>query len=441
MKKLSAFRPGRTLLSLLLALAMILSAAGACFAEAGSETVPEPAAEAVPETEAETAAEPAAEAVEEAVPETESEAEAETAPEAGAEALAESEAEAAEEPAGEPAVGSEEEDPFPNWTPGAPALVALVDYVEKVTDESSPYYIPPEDRIAVFDMDGTLYGELFPTYLEYYILAWRILKDPSITPDEEMLTVGRLLRDCALDNSFPADMPMLHATQAARAYAGMTLTEFQDFVTGILVREVDGFQGMTYATAFYVPMIEVIEYLQDNDFKVFVVSGSDRFICRTLLEGMIDVPYENIIGMDVAVEASGQHGANGLDYVYTSEDTVIRTDRLIIKNLKMNKVSQIVTDIGRQPVLSFGNSSGDVSMHNYVLTGNKYLSAAFMLVADDDERDYAVLEKTLPLKEKWASAGYHVISMKNDFRTIYGDEVVKTGSFRWLEELAEGDPR
>ena len=331
----------------------------------------------------------------------------------------------------------EDEEIFAEWNEGAPALEALIDYVESVTDEASPDYIPPVDRIAVFDMDGTVYGELFPTYLEYYMLAWRILKDPSIEPDAEMLKVGRTLRDCALDNSFPEDMPVQHAIQAARAYAGLTLNEFADFVTEILLRDVDGFEGMTYGEAFYQPILEVVEYLQENEFKVYIVSGSDRFICRTLIEGHMDIPYENIIGMDVALEATNQNGVDGLDYVYTAEDDVIRSDRLLIKNLKMNKVCQIAQEIGRQPVLSFGNSGGDVSMHMYTISNNVYKSAAFMLVADDDVRDYGNLEKAEELREQWDEKGFNVISMKNDFRTIYGEDVVKTGEFHWAEELAD----
>ena len=331
----------------------------------------------------------------------------------------------------------EDEEIFAEWNEGAPALEALIDYVESVTDEASPDYIPPVDRIAVFDMDGTVYGELFPTYLEYYMLAWRILKDPSIEPDAEMLKVGRTLRDCALDNSFPEDMPVQHAIQAARAYAGLTLNEFADFVTEILLRDVDGFEGMTYGEAFYQPILEVVEYLQENEFKVYIVSGSDRFICRTLIEGHMDIPYENIIGMDVALEATNQNGVDGLDYVYTAEDDVIRSDRLLIKNLKMNKVCQIAQEIGRQPVLSFGNSGGDVSMHMYTISNNVYKSAAFMLVADDDVRDYGNPEKAEELREQWDEKGFNVISMKNDFRTIYGEDVVKTGEFHWAEELAD----
>ena len=329
------------------------------------------------------------------------------------------------------------EEAFPNWNPEAPALNTLIDYVEAVTDPDSPDFIPEMDRIATFDMDGTLMGELYPTYLEYYMLAWRILEDPTIEPDAAMLEVGRTLRDCALDNSFPEDMAMQHAIQAARAYSGMTLREFEDFVTKILVRECDGFEGMTYGEAYYLPMVEVIEYLQDNGFKCYVCSGSDRFICRVFIEGMVDIPYEQIIGMDVELEATNQGDEAGLDYVFTPADDVVRTDRLLIKNLKTNKVLQIAQEIGRQPVLSFGNSSGDVSMHNYVIHNNAYKSAAFMLIADDDVRDYGSSEKGPALREKWEGQGFNVISMAGDWKTIYGEDVVKTGEFHWLEELAE----
>ena len=334
-------------------------------------------------------------------------------------------------------LAEETEEIFADWNDGAPALGALIEYMEAITDQSSPDYIPPADRIAVFDMDGTLCAELCPTYLEYYLLAWRILKDPNYTPDAEMLAFGRMLRDHALDKSFPDNMDMLHAAHAAKAYAGMTLKEFSDFVNGLLVRNVDGFEGMTYAVSFYLPMIEVVEYLQDNDFKVFICSGSDRFICRSFIEGMLDIPYENIIGMDVGVEATGQQGEDGLNYVFKAGDDIIRTDKLLIKNLKMNKVEQIVQEIGRKPVLSFGNSNGDVSMHLYTISDNPYRSAAFMLVADDDVRDYGNPEKGESLKAQWADAGFQVISMRDDFRTIYGDKVVKTGTFNWLNDLAD----
>ena len=329
------------------------------------------------------------------------------------------------------------ETPFSQWNADAPSLKVLIEYVEAVTDEASPDYIPPADRIATFDMDGTLMAELAPTYLEVMLLTERILRDSSWQPDAEMLAFGRMTRDHTLDKSFPADYDYEFSYHQAKAFAGMTLTEYADFITRFLVHEADGFEGMTYANAYYLPMAEVVEYLQENGFKCFVVSGSDRFVVRTFIEGIMDIPYENIIGSDTALEAKNQGDTDGIDYVFTSEDTLVRTDRFLIKDLKTNKVLQIAQEIGRQPVLSFGNSSGDMSMHNYTLCNNRYRSAAFQLIADDDVRDYGNPEKGPELREKWEGLGYHVISMRDDWKTIYGEEVVKTGVFHWLENYAD----
>ena len=332
------------------------------------------------------------------------------------------------------------ENVFPLWNAEAPALNALVEYVEAVTDPDSPDFIPEADRIATFDMDGTLMGELFPTYLEVMLLTERILADPSWEPDEEMLEFGRMTRDHALDKSFPDDYDYEFSHHQAKAFAGMTLQEYADFITRFLAHKVDGFEGMTYADAYYQPMVEVIDYLQDNGFKCWIVSGSDRFIIRTYIDGMVDIPYENIIGSDTALAARDQGDTDGIEYVFTGEDELVRTDKLLVKDLKTNKVVQIAQEIGRQPVLSFGNSSGDVSMNNYALLNNRYHSAAFMLVADDDVRDYGNTEKHDELTQKWQGMGYNVISMRDDWKTIYGEDVVKTGEFRWLTEYADTDP-
>ena len=97
-------------------------------------------------------------------------------------------------------------------------------------------------------------------------------------------------------------------------------------------------------------MVEVVEYLQDNDFKCYVCSGSDRFICRTFIEGMLDIPYENIIGMDVELKATGQGDTPGLDYVYTGTDDILRTDHLLIKNLKSGNAIPRTADEPWQPM-------------------------------------------------------------------------------------------
>ena len=326
---------------------------------------------------------------------------------------------------------------FEQWNEDAPALSALVDYVESVTDEESEDFIPEEARIAVFDMDGTLSGELFPTYLEVVLLANRILSDPSWKPDAEMLEFGRMMRDHALDKSFPEGFDYDFSHHQAKAFAGMTMEEYAAFVRNVLEHEADGFEGMTYGEAYYRPMAEVLTYLTAYGFKCYVVSGSDRFIVRTFMGDALGIPSDQTIGSDTLMAASGQGSTDGIEYVFTGDDTVVRTDKLIIKDLKTNKVAQIVQEIGQQPVLSFGNSSGDVSMNNYALLNNPYRSAAFMLVADDDVRDYGNPEKGPELRKKWEDMGYQVISMRDDWKTIYGEDVKKTGEFHWLQDFAD----
>ena len=329
------------------------------------------------------------------------------------------------------------EEVFASWNEEAPALQTLIEFVESTTDVNSPDYIPVERRIAVFDMDGTIYAELFPTYFEYYAFAWHVLADPNFKDkaDQEMIDVATEIREGGPTHTYASDMAVRHGTQAARSYAGMSLQDFNDYCNSLFIREADGFTGMTYGEAFYAPIVEVIEYLQDNDFEVYVVSGSDRYLCRALFEGVIDIPDEHFIGMDVGLETSSHHGEDGLNYDFEPTDELVRTDVMTVKNLKMNKVTAIAKEIGKQPVISFGNTSGDTSMHLYTISNNPYKSVAFMLIADDDVRDYGHPEKAADLREQWEGYGFNVISMKNDFATIYGEGVEKTGKFRWTEEL------
>ena len=305
------------------------------------------------------------------------------------------------------------------------SLSSLTSYVKDVTSKRSENYIPEEDRIAVFDMDGTLYGELFPTYLEYLLFAHRCLDDENYIAEEDMIETAELIRNSVGTSDFPSDMAMRHALGQAKAFAGMTTQEFEDYVKEFLNTPAEGFEGMTYGAAFYLPMIEVIDYLQSNGFKAYIVSGSDRFICRALASKTCNIPYERIIGMHVKLEAKGQNGQDSLNYQYTASDDILRTDTLLVKNLKTNKVLQIMQEIGRKPVLSFGNSSGDVSMHVFTTSDNKYKSQAYMLIANDEERDYGNTEKATKLGEQWEEYGFNVISMKDDFTTIYGENVKK----------------
>ncbi len=308
------------------------------------------------------------------------------------------------------------------------ALSALQEFVEDVTNPGSKNYIKPEDRIATFDMDGTFVGELYPTYLEYNLLEYRALDDPDYrdqAPDDVREAAQEIRDFVRQGKKLPDHFDMKHALAAAKAYAGMTLAEFDAYVKAYAALPANGFSGMTYGQSFYKPMLEVFDYLKAKGFTFYVVSGSDRFICRALVEA-IGIEPNRVIGMDVKLRSTSQGTVEGVNYTMGKEEDLVRTDELIIKNLKTNKVLQITQEIGKVPVLSFGNSGGDCSMHNFCLSNTEYRSAAFMLIADDDARDHANREKALTLGQQWRDAGYHVISMRDDFKTIYGEGVTKT---------------
>ena len=323
---------------------------------------------------------------------------------------------------------------FKTWNK-CEALTALKEYVEDVTNPKSSNFIKEEDRIATFDMDGTFVGELYPTYFEYNMLEYRVLDDPSYRDKapEDVRQAAQAIRDFVRKGTaLPAHFDMIHAHAAAKAYAGMTLAEFDAYVKAYAAKPANGFKGMTYGDSFYRPMLDVFEYLKANGFTNYVVSGSDRFICRSLVES-IDIAPNRVIGMDVCLKSNKQGEEAGVNYTMGKEEYLIRTDSLIIKNLKTNKVIQISQEIGKVPVLAFGNSSGDCSMLNYCMGNSKYRTATFMLVADDDARDHADLAEGARREAKWREAGYHIISMKNDFLTIYGPGVEKV-DFTFPEE-------
>ncbi len=307
------------------------------------------------------------------------------------------------------------------------SLNALIEYVEDVTNKKSPNYIPVEDRIVTFDMDGTFIGELYPSYFEYNMLEYRVLDDPDYKgrASESELAAANAIRDFVRTGKpLPDHFDLVHGRAAAKAYAGMTIPEFDAYVKNFAKKTPNGFEGMTYAESFYKPMLEVFDYLTANNFTFYVVSGSDRFICRALVDSL-GIEPNRVIGMDVLLKSDNQGDEEGVDYTFKTSDTLLRTDVLLIKNLKTNKVKNIAQEIGKVPVLSFGNSGGDSAMHNYCLANTKYKTRAFMLIADDDEDDHANREKALKLGQQWKEAGYIVISMRDDFKTIYGENVKK----------------
>ena len=307
------------------------------------------------------------------------------------------------------------------WNDDAPAKKALVEYVKSVTDKNSADFIPVENRVATFDLDGTLFCETNPTYFDFQLFIHRVLDDPSYTPTKEQKALADDFRGTG-------NVPPLgkeYEKMLASAYAGFTLEEFSAYVKDFMQTEQPGYKNLKRADAFYKPMVEVVQYLTQNGFTVYVSSGTNRLILRALVCDALNLPPKQVIGSDNILVATNQGGNDGLDYTFSKGDKVLLGGVNIIKNLQMNKVSTIVKEIGVQPVLAFGNSLTDASMVNYAIYDNKYKSLGFMLCCDDLEREYGNLTKADKMRSDCEANGWIPISMKDDWKTIYGSGVEK----------------
>lgn len=305
------------------------------------------------------------------------------------------------------------------WNDGAPAKSALVEYVNSVTREGSPDFIPAESRIAVFDLDGTLMLETAPTYFDWLMFEHRVLDDPEYHPTEEQV-------DAARKSRYEGIMPPLSLNRerlVTLAYKGMTLEAYDAYVRAFMEEPQPGFSGMKRGEAFYRPMVEVVRYLESKGFAVYVSSGTDRLVVRPLVERNIGLPFHRIMGSDSLIVASGQGDADGFDYVCTAEDRLVMGGKSVVKNLQMNKVTLIVRQIGAKPVLAFGNSMTDASMVNYTIHGNRYKAMGFMVCCDDLEREYGNAAKAGKMRDACRKNGWVPISMRDDWKTIYGEGV------------------
>ncbi len=324
--------------------------------------------------------------------------------------------------AGEP----QEEEPkaeLEYWSEDSKAAASIRDYVARVTDENSDAYIPLEDRIAVFDLDGTIIGELYPSYFEYMMFIHRALHDDDYVAPEFVEAFAKELETDIYNGTSPDNPERRHAKYAGQAYIGMTPDELKEYTLEYMKTPADGFTNLTKGDAFYWPMVSLVKYLQANDFTVYIVSGSDRTVVRALVKEKLGIPENRVIGMTYNFISSGQNLADGLDYVYTKDDEVILGGELVIKTVKMNKVTKIAEEIGKVPVLSFGNTSGDQSMAQYTVNNTQYETKAYMLMCDDLEREHGNMKKADAMKEMCDECGFEPISMRDDFATIYGDDV------------------
>ncbi len=336
---------------------------------------------------------------------------------------------------------TDDEDPLSLWTADSAAKQALIDYVTSVTDENSADFIPAEDRIATFDVDGTLINETDPNYFDYTLLVHRVLEDPDYidkASDFEKATANKIV-DQNENGTKYSELPVEHGQAVASAFKGMTVDEFYDYVHAFAETDMPSYENMKRGEAFYAPMVQVVNYLQANGFDVYMMSGTDRLIMRGIFSSdlcPVNISLDHVMGSDEYLVGSNQGEEDGLDYTFGQDEKLVLSGDFMMKTLKENKVYIIQREIGKQPVLSFGNSSGDFAMDNYALSNPNYKSAAFQLCCDDLERENGNQSKADSMYADCEANGYIPVSMKNDWTTIYPEGVVYTGAQEAVADAA-----
>ena len=263
---------------------------------------------------------------------------------------------------------------------------------------------------------------------EVEVVRGRVLEDPAYkdkASDFEKEVANKIVEQNEKGTSFKG-LEVDHGKAVASAFAGLTIDEFNAYIQEFKKQPMPSYTGMLRGEGWYKPMLQVVDCLKENGFTVYVVSGTDRFIVRGIAwESPLGIPPRQIIGSDETVITKDQGDEDGLNYVYDDNDEIVLGGEFVVKNLKMNKVSVILQEIGQQPVLSFGNSTGDASMAEYVTSGNKYKSLAFMLCCDDTVRENGSESKAEKMAQLCEEFDWVPVSMKNDWTTIYGDGVTK----------------
>ena len=328
------------------------------------------------------------------------------------------------------------------WNDGTGARDQLIDYVSAVTQEGGSDFIPAEDRIAVFDMDGTLACETFYTYYDTMMFIEYCLYDHPERISDELKAVA-----ASIQPGYVADETL--ARNFAKAYAGMTVEEFYDYVVEFGQKNTASFNNMRYIDGFYLPMVELVKYLYDNGFEIWVISGTERTTTRAIVANSPIKDYvepEHVIGTDFEVKQRGHEDEpSNMGFKYENGDELVLTGGFIQKNLNGNKSIWIEQEIGQRPVLAFGNSGSDTSMMNYAIDErNPYRAQAYMVVADDSEREWGAQDWEAKSAD-YLARGYIPISMKRDFARIYPDDITKAAEqyvpadvpLSWTESAAQ----
>jgi len=308
------------------------------------------------------------------------------------------------------------DDPLQSWNDG-PAKKAIVHFVKEVTSTGSENFVPPAERIAVFDNDGTLWAEQ-PMYFQIEFVFDRVKALASKHPEwkQKQPFKGALEGDleAVFANTKNALLELLMAT-----HTGNTTGEFSQIVKDWIATARHRKSGRPYTDMVYQPMLELLAYLRANGFKTFIVSGGGIDFIRVWSEKVYGIPPEQVIGSSIKTQFELRNG----------RPAIVRLPEVNFNNDKTGKPIAINQHIGRRPIAAFGNSDGDLPMLQWTAAGE---GARFCLYVHhtDAKREWAYGRKSHIGKldkglDEARSKGWTVVDMRKDWDRVFAFEELK----------------
>jgi phosphoserine phosphatase len=298
-----------------------------------------------------------------------------------------------------------------------PTRRAIVEFVERVTEEGGADYVPAAERVAVFDNDGTLWCEKpMPIEVGFILMRLAEMADADASLRERQPWKAAHEQDHAwlggaITKHYHGDDGDVKVLLAGivQAFAGMDVEQYTTAAAAFLRNGSHPTLARSFHACGFVPMVELVRYLESKGFTNYIASGGDRDFMRAVAEEIYGVPAEHVIGSSNALRYLDDE--NGGTVAYAAEPDVFDDGPV--------KPVRIWSRIGRRPILAVGNSNGDIPMLRYA--GGKGKPALRLLVLHDDaerEFDYtAGAEKSL---ERAARDGWTVVSVRNDWATVFG---------------------
>tara|TARA_R110002095_G_scaffold214425_1_gene206433 strand:+ start:2166 stop:3146 length:981 start_codon:yes stop_codon:yes gene_type:complete len=300
-------------------------------------------------------------------------------------------------------------DPLPSWNAG-PAKEAIINYVKCATNDGCPLYVPPRERIAVFDNDGTLWSEQ-PAYFQLLFALDRVKALADRHPEWKTEQPFKAVLENDLKTVAASGKAGLLKIMAV-THSGMTTDEFEDTVRDWIKTARHPEKKVPYTKLVYQPMLEVLNFLRANGFKTYIVSGGGVEFMRVWAEDVYGIPPEQVIGSSIKVKLEERDG----------KPVLVRLAEIDFIDDKEGKPVGIHRFIGRAPVMAFGNSDGDLQMLQWTDRGTNSLKA--IVHHTDAKREYAYdrqsqigqLDKAL---DEGKEKGWTVIDMQRDWKHIY----------------------